>query len=147
MTQQCFNGNDEHNCNDNDYVCGDNETVDLQAKCNGTIECTNGNDERNCETQAYRSYCNGENYTKCNDTGANCYLTQPEEVSQRCDGIKQCNHGMEEYGCTECHFPLLTCDRNGTEFKCYKPSQKCNGVRECDDNEDEKNCSIITNTC
>ncbi|XP_051782550.1 transmembrane protease serine 7 [Erpetoichthys calabaricus] len=58
------------------------------------------------------------------------------EISQRCNGVDDCNDESDEVFCST---PLKVCDSSNYQH----PYFACNGIRDCEDGADEMNCTMV----
>nr|CAD7454776.1 unnamed protein product [Timema tahoe] len=77
------------------------------------------------------SSCKNPNEVPCEDDSG-CF----DNVTERCNGIKNCQSGQDEENCLDCAGKTLCANGEG----CFTSQQRCDNVRNCRDNSDEADC-------
>nr|CAD7262361.1 unnamed protein product [Timema shepardi] len=77
------------------------------------------------------SFCKNPNEVPCEDESG-CF----NNITERCNGIKNCQSGQDEENCLDCAGKTLCANGEG----CFTSQQRCDNVRNCRDNSDEADC-------
>ncbi|XP_034949215.1 LOW QUALITY PROTEIN: low-density lipoprotein receptor-related protein 4 [Chelonus insularis] len=112
--------------------------INLDHRCDGSIDCENGEDEMECEEifEARRGNetCRGESKILCPESGL-C-------ISQQwlCDGDNDCGDYSDESNCgnkRNCTTDQFEC----RDKLCIPQLWRCDGEKDCPDYSDEENCN------
>jgi hypothetical protein len=110
--QRCVEACNQDSSSGNESDCGNGETYENAARCDGYDDCSNGADETNCPV-------------------FNCKNGSTIAPDYQCDGFDDCGDNSDETGC-----PVFNC-KNGSTIA---PDYQCDGSDDCGDNSDETNC-------
>lgn len=77
----------------------------------------------------------------CKDGDMRCTNGECVPPNSRCNGVKDCADGSDEYHCSSMCRSGRSCI---TTFHCYESSQLCDGVADCSDSSDEVDCGFCS---
>ncbi|XP_072034853.1 uncharacterized protein [Amphiura filiformis] len=128
-------------CGSYESKCANGACISRFLWCDGGRDCIDGSDEKDCSGSSLDVLdgCKPWHFN-CGD-GANCV-----SVESRCNKVKDCDNGADEYGCDLTGSMSGQCGR--LEFRCedgrcIMGRARCDGNPDCRDGSDEKNCASI----
>ncbi|KAH9364231.1 hypothetical protein HPB48_000552 [Haemaphysalis longicornis] len=141
--KDCRDGFDERNCGDRnctrtDFTCNSGQCIQRDWVCDDDLDCEDASDEGVILCENIPPKCGSNKYECTPYRGYQMCLPR----TMRCDGVKQCAHGLDErhcelWTCRETDFP---CKSGRCVFRMFR----CDGDKNCPDGSDEDDCESAT---